>query len=53
MAATKAQIIIDKLTYGYDREHPVLKNISLEIFKGECVAISARTGRAKPPWPSI
>lgn len=47
MAAAKAQISIDNLTYGYDRERPVLKNISLEIFKGECVAIIGQNGAGK------
>ncbi len=47
MTTKKAQIKIDNLTYGYDREVPVLKNISLEIHSGECLAIIGQNGAGK------
>jgi energy-coupling factor transport system ATP-binding protein len=47
MTLNQAQIKIDNLTYGYNRELPVLKNISLEIFKGECLAIIGQNGAGK------
>lgn len=40
-------IKIDHVTYRYDEEHPALKDISLEINKGEMLAIVGHNGSGK------
>ena len=40
-------ISIDNVTFGYDEEHPILKNISLLIPKGSIVAIMGGSGSGK------
>ena len=48
----KARIKVEKLTYHYGSGQPVLKNISFETGKGECIALIGQNGPARPPWPS-
>jgi phospholipid/cholesterol/gamma-HCH transport system ATP-binding protein len=40
-------VIIDKVTFGYDENNPILKNISLVIPKGKSVAIMGGSGSGK------
>ena len=40
-------IKIDHVTYRYDEEHTALKDISLEINKGEMLAIVGHNGSGK------
>ena len=40
-------IKIDYVTYRYDEEHTALKDISLEINKGEMLAIVGHNGSGK------
>ena len=42
-----ALIKIENLSYAYNGGRPVLKNISMEIGKGECVAIIGQNGAGK------
>lgn len=41
------KIAFDHVTFGYDPERPVLKNLQLEIASGERVAIVGRNGSGK------
>ena len=40
-------IVFDHVTFGYDRERPVLKDLSMTVKKGETVAILGATGSGK------
>jgi len=40
-------VIIDKVTFGYDEDRPILKNISLTIPRGKSVAIMGGSGSGK------
>lgn len=42
-----AEIEIRHLSFGYDKERPVLKDFSLEVKKGEFVTLTGRTGAGK------
>ncbi|HHU86685.1 MAG: energy-coupling factor ABC transporter ATP-binding protein [Pelotomaculaceae bacterium] len=43
----KARIKVEKLTYHYGSGQPVLKNISFETGKGECIALIGQNGAGK------
>jgi ATP-binding cassette subfamily B protein/subfamily B ATP-binding cassette protein MsbA len=47
LSAVRGQIRMENVTFGYDAEHPVLRNVSLEAHPGEMVAIVGPTGAGK------
>ena len=46
-AETRGAIVFDNVTFGYEAEGPVLRNISLAIRGGETVAVVGSTGAGK------
>ncbi len=43
----KGEIAFENVTFGYDRNQPVLKNISFDVQAGEMVGIVGRSGSGK------
>ena len=43
----KGNILFDKVNFGYDKDNIIIKNLSLEIKKGERIAIVGPTGSGK------
>lgn len=43
----KEKISIENISFGYDKENPVLKNISLDIKQGEMIAFVGPSGAGK------
>jgi len=43
----KGEICFDKVTFGYDRNQPVLKDISFSVKPGEMIGIVGRSGSGK------
>ncbi|HEY7328922.1 MAG TPA: DUF1854 domain-containing protein [Gemmataceae bacterium] len=43
----RGSIRFENVTFGYDRNHPVLKNFNLHIRRGEMVGIVGRSGSGK------
>jgi len=43
----KGKIELDKVTFGYDPEHPILKELSLKIEPGQVAALVGPTGAGK------
>ncbi|MBO6215102.1 MAG: ATP-binding cassette domain-containing protein, partial [Lachnospiraceae bacterium] len=41
------KIEISKVTFGYDEDMPILKDVSLNIEPGECIGITGETGSGK------
>ncbi|MDE7061450.1 MAG: ABC transporter ATP-binding protein/permease, partial [Lachnospiraceae bacterium] len=47
MPAPKGEIVLDHVTFGYEINKPVLKNINLHIKAGEMLGIVGRSGAGK------
>jgi len=47
LADPKGKIDIDNMTFGYNRTHPVLKNIDLHVKPGEMLGIVGKSGAGK------
>lgn len=49
LAATSAGagVRLERVTFGYDPQHPVLRDVSLELRPGEIVALAGATGAGK------
>lgn len=47
MPAPKGDIVLDHVTFGYEINKPVLKNINLHIKEGEMLGIVGRSGAGK------
>jgi ATP-binding cassette, subfamily B, multidrug efflux pump len=43
----KGKVEFDRVSFGYDENHPVLKNVSFEVKPGQTVAIVGHTGSGK------
>lgn len=53
LQGVKGRIEFKNVTFGYDPQHPVLKDVSFEISPGESVAIVGATGAGKTSLISI
>jgi ATP-binding cassette, subfamily B, multidrug efflux pump len=53
LQGVKGRIEFKHVTFGYDPQHPVLKDVSFEIKPGESVAIVGATGAGKTSLISI
>ena len=47
MPRHQRDIVLDRITFGYDPQHPVLENVSLRIAAGETIAIVGPNGCGK------
>jgi len=47
LSSVRGQLRIENVTFGYEAEQPVLRNVSLEAHPGELVAIVGPTGAGK------
>lgn len=49
----KGHIVFENLTFGYDPEQPVIRNLNLEIRPGEKIAVVGATGSGKTTLISL
>ncbi len=47
MNATKGHVVFDDVTFGYDYDRPILKNLTFEAKPGETIALVGPTGAGK------
>src|SRR5438093_2928783 len=47
LTSANGKIQLQAVTFGYEREKPVLRNLSLEVQPGECLAIVGSSGAGK------
>ncbi|MBI0583782.1 MAG: ABC transporter ATP-binding protein [Methanomassiliicoccus sp.] len=52
-AGRGARITLENLTFGYEPERPVLRNVSLDVRPGETIAIVGQTGAGKTTLVSM
>ncbi len=50
---SSGHIVIENVTFGYDKERPIIKNVSLEARPGETVALVGPTGAGKSTLLSL
>jgi ATP-binding cassette subfamily B protein len=43
----KGEVVFSNVTYGYEKHHPVLKNIDLRVAEGEMVGLVGHSGAGK------
>jgi ATP-binding cassette subfamily B protein len=53
LARTRGHVAIERITFGYDAERPVLHDVSVEARPGETIAIVGPTGAGKSTLVSV
>jgi ATP-binding cassette subfamily B protein len=43
----EGRVVLDNVTYGYEKHHPVLKNVSLTVEPGEMIGLVGHSGAGK------
>ncbi|CAM4419179.1 ABC transporter ATP-binding protein/permease [Paenibacillus alkaliterrae] len=43
----KGEVVFDKVTYGYEKHHPVIKDINLQVKAGEMIGLVGHSGAGK------
>lgn len=49
----EGSVEFDKVTYGYEKHHPVLKNISLQVSPGEMIGLVGHSGAGKSTFINL
>ncbi|MEI8243685.1 MAG: ABC transporter ATP-binding protein, partial [bacterium] len=49
----RGAVVFDHVTFGYDPAEPVLRDISLDVRPGECIAVIGATGSGKSTLMSL
>ena len=52
-AVVQGEILLDNVSFGYDDEKPILKNISFHIRPGSTIAIVGQTGAGKSTFTEL
>jgi ATP-binding cassette subfamily B protein len=52
-AGQRGSVTFENVTFGYDRDRPVLKNVTLDVRAGETVALVGATGAGKSTLVSL
>jgi ATP-binding cassette subfamily B protein/subfamily B ATP-binding cassette protein MsbA len=52
-AGANGHVVFENVTFGYERDTPVLENLTLELHPGETVALVGRTGAGKSTIASL
>src|SRR5439155_696562 len=53
LSSVSGQVQIQDVTFGYERDRPILRHVSLEVCPGETVAIVGATGAGKSTLVSL
>jgi ATP-binding cassette subfamily B protein/subfamily B ATP-binding cassette protein MsbA len=53
LATVRGHVCFEGVTFGYEPGRPVLRDVSLEVFPGQCVAVVGPTGAGKTTLVSL
>jgi len=49
----RGEVVFDKVTYGYEKHHPVLKDVNLHVKAGEMVGLVGHSGAGKSTFINL
>lgn len=49
----KGEVVFDRVTYGYEKHHPVLKDIQLHVKAGEMIGLVGHSGAGKSTFINL
>lgn len=53
LGRVRGEVIFENVTYGYEKHHPVLKNVNLKVAEGEMIGLVGHSGAGKSTFINL